>query len=64
MDAVEDVVMFFAIWFLSFLLVFSIIRLFDANDEAEKNKQNKIHELCLKNGNTWVEGTCIPGKTK
>ena len=32
--------------------------------DADNASTQRIHTACVKNGNTWIENTCIPGKAK
>jgi hypothetical protein len=32
--------------------------------DADHNSNRRIGNACVKNGNTWIEHTCIPGKAK
>ena len=48
-----------------FVFVFSMLILgINKSDREEERKQDRIHEKCITNGNTWIEETCIPGPKK
>lgn len=54
----------FILFFIAALVIVGISCGVGAIIDADNASTQRIRVQCVKNGNTWIENTCIPGKAK